>query len=1065
MHVAMRIIYKVFNGSNFKIQMFYKRLSDELNLVWQKGSYVLDSTDLDDFLYYFKPSDLQSAITKEPFVFFGGSNDYNCDAFDHQSSTKFVRIVSGSPDFKQFTEFLFDMCEWVIENNHMRVLFPECCINFSWFTSDYAWFLAFVLGTHLSYCEMGILPSEEFPRETLQKVLEELSIVVPRPPLPAPTLESSTDQNAVQLLHVMMKKILVGVAPFYSQNEMLAVGSSLAGWGVGDHVIFPCHLLSKEQQSLCKQNKDVFLCVRRLDLTSLSPLNGSLKDMTVVKVTGFDSDRDLAIADLCDAKEIKEVVAKVNPDLRTSFTVWNRFSNFVLNHAVEEKWLVNNTGGLSILQYLPTTGLICMATAKFQKEVEISVNVAPVGASPQLTRFKRTGFDITGYSTVGCPTQGGDCGGPIIAHGANTPRKLLGFHTIGSPSYAFSQLVCLEYITELIAKSKEPSAHSLKTLQLKCSSSIPTLQGRVTRYIPDFPPASDDRSQELFKYVDPNGETNDKPIGPNVEIIGGLLLPNMAGPAKGQTQLKKAPFYGAFEEREAPRVLDVHDKRLTDKSNLKIDGKGKPSLLVTQISKYATEENTNIDLEILDYIVEKTVERDTFLFKEADLEIGTDWDPAVMLREVLNGDPNVEFLEPMELRAASGIPWAQVMPTKKQKRDFFYHDEDTGIISLKADDNDTQLLMDRFQLHMSNAMEGRTTVGFWKDCLKDEMGPVAAIEVGKTRTFSSAAIELVMKIRALFGRYKASYTKLGLSKNHGVGINVHSGDWSKLANHLSVHKNFLDADFSSFDRSIPEVIFQAAYKIVCDTIKNVHPDDEFHTARLVSAHEQIYSYMVGGDTVYRTHRGNKSGGPLTTIINCVVNDIYHWYCFIRLTGNRNYDVYRENVSICFYGDDVIASVSNEFASIFNFVNIKRIMEGELGQKYTPADKYGNGQFHSSLSTVTFLKRRFVNSQGFWLCPLNIDSIERVFNYSKIDGKDVDAWVVQLQEGLIEASLHGNEYFNEFTKKLRATINNKKRSIDRELRLRAYDICMRSHSAVWSDVLIRFGVGAQSMFSV
>jgi hypothetical protein len=112
--------------------------------------------------------------------------------------------------------------------------------------------------------------------------------------------------------------------------------------------------------------------------------------------------------------------------------------------------------------------------------------------------------------------------------------------------------------------------------------------------------------------------------------------------------------------------------------------------------------------------------------------------------------------------------------------------------------------------------------------------------------------------------------------------------------------------------------------------------------------------------------------------------------------------------------------------------------------------------------VTFLKRRFVNSQGVWLCPLNIDSIERVFNYSKIDGKDVDAWVVQLQEGLIEASLHGNEYFNEFTKKLRATINNKKRSIDRELRLRAYDICMRSHSAVWSDVLIRFGVGAQSM---
>jgi hypothetical protein len=183
--------------------------------------------------------------------------------------------------------------------------------------------------------------------------------------------------------------------------------------------------------------------------------------------------------------------------------------------------------------------------------------------------------------------------------------------------------------------------------------------------------------------------------------------------------------------------------------------------------------------------------------------------------------------------------------------------------------------------------------------------------------------------------------------------------------------------------------------------------------------EIINTFHLSYDMVHLTRHGNPSGNPLTTVINCIVNLLYHWYAYIKITGNRSYATFLKDIGTFSFGDDVVYS-SDYADSGYSFTEVQKIMQ-DLGQTYTAGDKSDFCE-NKKLGEISFLKRHFRKiSDRLYLAPLDTESIEQQFNYTNIAETDIPTMKVQIDEALIEAAAHGEFYFNNFSRKLMSKI--------------------------------------------
>jgi len=1046
--VAFRIIYKVFNGSNLGLYMCYKNFTKEWN--FERSPLIEVCDNLDTFYYVDKSVSIDDWM-KSPMVFYNSSTALDVEVKDLITDRCFVRTVK-SPTLNGFVDFLMDVVNWVIENRHPHIYIPEICFNNSWFCGDYAWWLLFILSDNLFFSNLGILDSETYTREICVEALIRHNLLVPldksssvsksdieqevlrmqgnlRPEL---MLQVKSDPNALMLLSSMKKNCLVGVAPLLVAAEAAVVGNSLLGWGFQNYVIFPAHLINRK---VFEKHGKSWVVVSTLDHNSVSPLKSQLR-RTLAKVLTINVDRDLALAELADTKSIKSISAKITDEFKTQipFETFQNFSNLLLNHIPTFDQISKIPSSVPVIHYLPNSGLSYLANASFREKERMLVDG---------NNIVRTGFEVIGVSVAGSPTTAGDCGGPIIMYNTAMSNKLLGMHVIGGPNYAFSILVCREYIDELLG-----------SINVKPQGLV---YQRPYNILQDFRVCCLDTESDFNNFFDLVDFSNDTPVDMphgNVVVLGSTKYTSHPAPWNGGSVFKKTPFFGAFPELEQPAVLRNDDKRMDDRSNLLLDNMNRPSILVTQTSKFGAHDYSNIDFDLLDYMVRTQIEYDTMLFKQDDWNIGTVSDGVLAEDEMLNGNSMIQFHEKLETRSSIGVPF-NLIPGLKHKRDVF-NISDSGNISWR-DDKNAKDLRAIFYNKLLQAQKGKVTFSLWKDCLKDELRPIEAVKIGKTRTFSSPAIDIVLLTRFLFGRYKAYYTQLGIAKSHAIGVNPISSDWSKIAHHIGVFPSVGDADFGNFDRAIPPAFYKAAYLIIIKTIEAVCPNDRWTDARYACAYESLYSFMSSGDCVYRTLRGNKSGNPLTTVLNCIVNSLYHWYTFIQLTGERDLQVYMDNVKIVFYGDDVLYSVSNLYKDVFNFQNISKIMCEHLDQKYTPANKYGDGNFVHDLDQVTFLKRSFYQLPGgIFLSPLKRSSIERCFNYSQVEAHETENWITLIDESMLESCMHGENYFNYFRNVLKDKCSSPQSGVPYELRSKAAMLLVRSYEVQYSLLMKRLG---------
>ncbi|AHZ92149.1 VP2 [Drosophila subobscura Nora virus] len=575
-------------------------------------------------------------------------------------------------------------------------------------------------------------------------------------------------------------------------------------------------------------------------------------------------------------------------------------------------------------------------------------------------------------------SQRGDCGSPIVLASGKKAGRLIGFHSYLSPN-------------------QQTWYGAMLTVE-----DLGIIKGQEEHF--------DDPWAQLIT----KGLPTDLPNGPEVEFIGSLVRPSLPVTKDTLDHWHKSPFADQFEEQLAPGRLNPYDPYI--EGELPRNKEGRKSLILGPNSEMA-KTLPELDQGLIDWIVDQLVVEQAATFKANNLLTPVSDSIDDMLEYALNGHIDNSYVRGMEINKAAGLPWS--LSGFPKKSDFIEIDEISGKRSFKANING-DALKNRVELKLQQAKIGNRILSLSSSKLKDQPIKIAQAKSGRTRVFHCIPVDLILFSGALYGPYKEAYTKAGLKCYHAVGIDPKSVGWQQLATYMTKHPNYFDADYKNYDKYLHRQIFKAVRKIQRRVIQEVCPD-KWDTARACEELDAIDTYVVDYQTVYKTNRGNKSGSYTTTIDNCLANDIYGLYAWVKTTGHKSLWDYRQNVSSVAFGDDIIKSVSEEYKDKYNYCTYRDVLNA-TGHIMTPGSKDGEEIPFTLFENLQFLKRGFKMQPGMVLAPLLKRSIEGPFVWTDIREDQTTVWVNLIQEQLIEAALWGEEYYNELCQKLKCGTN-------------------------------------------
>jgi len=647
---------------------------------------------------------------------------------------------------------------------------------------------------------------------------------------------------------------------------------------------------------------------------------------------------------------------------------------FYNNLITDDEYIKFANERIYVLQHLPVLGLCQLVTASAVNHKQICLQYSGIKTYEKL-------YEVQATMTLSPVTSAGDCGGVLVAFNNSIHKKIVGFHVVGAEDRAYSAIVTKDLIDSMMPViAKEEFSELI-----------------IEQNISKFPIV--DTMDQIESILVPSGNM---PNG-NFEYLGELNY--LARPA-ANTGIKKHPLHGSFEVKHAPAHLCT--SQVDDKSKLCLDAHGQPNLLITRTEKYGKYFKNVIDPTILQSMESDLSNYYIEQFEDKNIGISSNY-------EILNGNPNDVDSHPLDMRTSAGIPWSQTENGHCYKKEHFtkmLQDEQGNTYrEFDFENPDTVKLFESMKETERLALLGYRTLSINKDCLKDECRPLSKVD--KPRIFKNVPFDKVILIKKYLGKFKTEWTKMQGKMFHAVGINVVSPQWAKLYHDLKEKSNLgCDADFGTFDGNLRPEFMDMACRIIRNTISSKNGNDtEIDKIIEILLDENVRSVSVSAFTVYMDEHGNPSGSPMTTVMNCIVNFLYHWYCFIKITGYYGLNKFLDNVTIRAFGDDIVYTA--DLALGYNFANVARIMIDELEQDYTDATKSLDGAT-KPIEELSFLKRKFkVISPSIVFAPIETDSIEMRFNWTNISPNDIMTHKDLIEEGLLEAVMHGTEYFTHF----------------------------------------------------
>jgi len=681
----------------------------------------------------------------------------------------------------------------------------------------------------------------------------------------------------------------------------------------------------------------------------------------VCRVTFVDPIRDIARALILSKTELKQHAVKEGylKDFLKVSTMKDHFRS-ISPHLCDEKNWRDLVSGQTCLYWLPTSGGMAVGRVN-----PAHAKVYPL-ASVAGERVTREYLEITELRVNLELARPGDCGGLVLSYHDRYQTKIVGFHAGGTNRLWVASMLRKEDLEHL-------EQHGFE----------------------------DDNWRKLIV----EGEPTDLPKGGECRFLGKYRSSTKPVSEKSISHWKYTPWAEEFEEQLQPSALNAYDKRIEEEVMMNMNG---VRSLLLKPNSIMCSKLPDLDSELLKKIVSQ-------MTTEMTMKIGhiasckEDVDELIYIG--LNGERENLYCKSMDLNKSSGLPWNDIKECSK-KSDFL--DNTMGYVQFRPNEKG-DLLWRRTKGKLIRAKQGDRSISLCVSKLKDELVKISAVKEGKTRVFVCIPVEKVICDAALFGNFKEAYCQGFLDLNHAVGINPHSLNWSNLYDHLSKHPNVFDLDFKNYDKHFHGELMKASFQIIRDVIQNKAPDG-WDLARKVMMDESVNTYCVDYDTVYETKQGNKSGEYLTTVLNCIANDILSFYTWIKVTQNEDISEFRKNVSLVTFGDDKCESVSDEYAEVYNYFSAKEEMT-KIGHTITPGNKDGIEKKFCLMSELQFLKRTFVLDNGKVLAPLLTRSIESPFVWTQISVTEQQIWQNLVEQSLYEAVLHGPDYFESFRQKL------------------------------------------------
>lgn len=560
-------------------------------------------------------------------------------------------------------------------------------------------------------------------------------------------------------------------------------------------------------------------------------------------------------------------------------------------------------------------------------------------------------------------TKVGDCGAPFFLRNSSMKGgRLMGIHVSGTDNgHGMSVVVTKEELEEML-----PMIDSCKVVSFDHQY---VNQGNFPSY---------------FAGVYPIGRHPSSVRNPTETKIVPSLLTGIFGPPKTKPARLAREFEG--DELKFDPFMKGLLKNVRNRPNVDLG-----ILKTCEDHLYSTLINNSK--------VESSVGKKTLTFEQAVL-----------------GIPEVDYCDSIPRNTSAGYPHAMpggICQGKPGKTAFFGESDTYDLTNKNAIE-----LRERVALRMANLKKGIRNEVIYMDFAKDERRPIAKVDEGKTRMINACPLEHLIEVRQLFMAFAMWIQSNRIDNGIAVGINPYSDEWHKLATLLKSKGPAVDAgDFSEFDYSELSSFLWSILHIIN---RWYNDEDGNNMARETAWYEVVNSVHINGSYVYHLVSSLPSGHPLTVIINSMYVLLSFRYVWILLHRGdiSSIELFNEHIQMIAYGDDNVHNKSRYADSIMNESRLIELFS-VIGLKYTNEKKDGVEKSMRTLADVSFLKRdfRYETLLSRYVAPLALDTILEFVYWTKRGAQKEEITKQNIDNCLLELSLHDKEIFTRYSSTL------------------------------------------------
>lgn len=270
-------------------------------------------------------------------------------------------------------------------------------------------------------------------------------------------------------------------------------------------------------------------------------------------------------------------------------------------------------------------------------------------------------------------------------------------------------------------------------------------------------------------------------------------------------------------------------------------------------------------------------------------------------------------------------------------------------------------------------------------------------------------IEFIMALKSLFGCVYAMIFNNCVSEPMSMGVNPFS-DWTTFVKNLNLPGySFIDLDQKEQDTCMTE----KDVLLLAEWLYDMDHDEALYKARKKALLNVVRMPVWCGKEVIQRSGVNLSGQYTTSIVSSIgtVLLVFHLLSEVYKSKGKHFDLYEfnNNYILRCYGDDTILGVKQSRLCLFEGCDLKSICL-EKNRIITPAEKTSDVFEFKSLFNCTYLKRSFVNNNGWVYCPLEFKSIVGMFKFWPRTNNEPDIAQQICFTALIEATQYGKPFY-------------------------------------------------------